>query len=303
MDIKEMQSFFTVVDEGNISLAAQRLELAQPALSRQMKKLEASLGVRLFERGNRHIRLTEAGRIFYERVSRILSMVEATKEEILELGSGIAGTIRLGTITTSGASFLPPIIKEFHQRYPKITFQIWEGEGARILDLLDHRLIEIAITRTAVDENIYTSFTLPKEALILAMSKDFAKNFPKDTVALQELAPFPLIIPLRWKNIFLTQCKKIGFTPHFFCVSDSIVQDVLMARLSLGIALLPLATKNLLLGDELIYKRLVEPEIFTNTVISHLKTRGISAIGKRFLGVFRELFFIDEKKEDFYHEK
>ena len=124
MDIKDMRAFYAIVEEGNISHAAQRLDIAQPALSRQMKRLETSLGVQLFERGSRRIRLTDAGRVMYTRVEHILGMVDGTVREITEIGSGIAGSIRLGTITTSGALLLPELISEFHSRYPNVTYQI-----------------------------------------------------------------------------------------------------------------------------------------------------------------------------------
>ena len=155
MEIKDMRAFYAIVEEGNISHAAQRLDIAQPALSRQMKRLETSLGVQLFERGSRRIRLTDAGRVLYSRVEHILGMVDGTVREITEIGSGIAGSIQLGTITTSGALLLPELISEFHRRYPQVTYQIWEAEGARILELLDNRVIEIAITRTQVDSKVY----------------------------------------------------------------------------------------------------------------------------------------------------
>ena len=99
---KDMRAFFTIVEEGNISHAAQRLDVAQPALSRQMKRLEETLNVKLFERGSRRIRLTEAGRVFYQRVEKILGMVDGTVREITEIGSGDKGSVKLGTITSSG---------------------------------------------------------------------------------------------------------------------------------------------------------------------------------------------------------
>ena len=105
MEIKDMRAFYAIVEEGNISHAAQRLDIAQPALSRQMKRLESSLGVQLFERGSRRIRLTDAGRVLYSRVEHILGMVDGTVREITEIGSGVAGSIQLGTITTVRASW------------------------------------------------------------------------------------------------------------------------------------------------------------------------------------------------------
>ena len=290
MDIKDMRAFYAIVEEGNISHAAQRLDIAQPALSRQMKRLENSLGVQLFERGSRRIRLTDAGRVMYSRVEHILGMVDGTVREITEIGSGVAGSIRLGTITTSGAMLLPELISEFHSRYPHVTYQIWEAEGARILELLDNRVIEIGITRTQVDSKVYESIVLPNEPLVLIMNKEQEIGIQKDKVNLLELKDKPIIIPLRWQSVFIANCRKLGFEPHIICVSDSIVQDLLLTKMGVGMALLPVSSKTLLTDGNLIYKKLVEPEMSTHTVIAWLKNRTLSSSSEHLIRLFREMY-------------
>ena len=270
MEIKDMRAFYAIVEEGNISHAAQRLDIAQPALSRQMKRLETQLGVQLFERGSRRIRLTDAGRVLYSRVEHILGMVDGTVREITEIGSGVAGCIRLGTITTSGAMLLPELITEFHRRYPQVTFQLWEGEGTRILELLDNRVIEIGITRTQVDARVYESIVLPNEPLVLIMNRAHDIGSDAQKVRLAELKDQPLIIPLRWQSMFTANCRKLGFEPNILCVSDSIVQDLLLAKMGMGMAILPISSKTLLTDGDLTYKKLVDPEITTHTVVAWL---------------------------------
>ncbi len=290
MDIKDMRAFYAIVEEGNISHAAQRLDIAQPALSRQMKRLESSLGVQLFERGSRRIRLTDAGRVMYARVEHILGMVDGTMREITEIGSGIAGSVRLGTITTSGALLLPELISEFHSRFPNVTYQIWEAEGARILELLDNRVIEIGITRTQVDSKVYESIVLPNEPLVLIMNKEQEIGADSAKVELAELKDQPIIVPLRWQSVFIANCRKLGFEPKIVCVSDSIVQDLLLAKMGMGMALLPVSSKTLLTDGNLIYKKLVEPEMSTHTVIAWLKNRTLSSSAEHLIELFREMF-------------
>ena len=296
MEIKDMRAFYAIVEEGNISHAAQRLDIAQPALSRQMKRLETSLGVQLFERGSRRIRLTDAGRVMYSRVEHILGMVDGTVREITEIGSGVAGSIRLGTITTSGAMLLPELISEFHSRYPNVTYQIWEAEGARILELLDNRVIEIGITRTQVDSKVYESIVLPNEPLVLIMNKEQEIGADQEQVRMDELRDVPIIIPLRWQSVFVANCRKLGFEPHIVCVSDSIVQDLLLAKMGMGMALLPVSSKTLLTDGNLIYK-LVEPEMSTHTVIAWLKNRTLSSSSAHLIRLFREIF-LNERGEN-----
>ena len=288
--IKDMRAFFAIVEEGNISHAAQRLGIAQPALSRQMKHLEENLEVKLFERGSRRIRLTEAGQVLYNRVEGILGMVDGTVRKIKEIGSGKQGTIRIGTITTSGAMILPDLIAEYHTRYPDVTFEIWEAEGARIIELLDNRLIEIAITRTQVDNLTYDLLVLPNEPLVVVMNSDNVCGADAETIRLEELKDQPLIIPLRWKSNFIAACKKLDFEPNIICISDSIVQDLLMVKRNLGIAMTPVSGNQLLTDGDLIYKRIVEPEMTTHTVVAWRKSQTLSTSCKNFLDLFKEMF-------------
>ena len=292
--IKDMRAFFAIVEEGNISHAAQRLGIAQPALSRQMKHLEENLHVKLFERGSRRIRLTEAGQLLYGRVESILGMVDGTVREIKEIGNGSKGVIRIGTITTSGAMILPDLIAEFRKTYPEVTFEIWEAEGARIIELLDSRLIEIAITRTQVDSMAYELLVLPNEPLVMVMNAENICGKDKDTIRLEELKKEPLIIPLRWKSNFIAACKKLNFDPNIICVSDSIVQDLLMVKMNLGAAMIPVSSKRLLTDGDLVYKRIVEPEMTTHTVVSWRKNQTLSTACKNFIELFKKLYIEGE---------
>lgn len=295
--IKDMRAFFAIVEEGNISHAAQRLDVAQPALSRQMKRLEEKLNVTLFERGSRRIRLTDAGRVLYSRVENILGMVDGTVREITEIGTGSKGTIRIGTITSSGALILPDLISEFRKAYPNITFEIFEAEGARVLELLDSHLIEIAITRTQVDNLAYELLVLPNEPLVMVMNTKNACGEDDEVIRLEELKNQPLIIPLRWKSIFEANCKKAGFEPEIICVSDSVVQDLLMVKMNLGAAMIPISSRKLLTDGDLIYKRLVEPEMKTHTVVSWLKNQTLSTACRNFLEMFKEKFMKENRND------
>ena len=252
MDIKDMRAFYAIVEEGNISHAAGRLAVAQPALSRQMKRLESALGVKLFERGSRRIRLTEAGRVLKERVEQILGLVDGTVREIQDVGEGTAGEVRIGTITSSGANLVPGLLAAFHETHPRVTFQIFEAEGARVLDMLDNRLIEIAVTRTEVERESYESIVLANEPLAAMMNRTASCGEAEDFVRLAELAEQSIIIPLRWQGIFLAACRKAGFEPRILCLSDSIVQDVLAAKAGLGAAILPQSAKSLLTDEAMV---------------------------------------------------
>ena len=290
MDIRDMKNFYAIVEEGNISNAAKRLNIAQPPLSKQMKQLEEKLGVQLFERGSRRIRLTEAGQLLRERVEQIVGLVDNTIKEITELNSGIAGTLSIGTVTTSGAILLPNLLHRFHSLYPDVTFQLWEGDGYRILELLDNRIIEVGIIRAPFDSGIYESITLPDEPLMIAMRRDGPQcGEETETIRLAELANQPLIIPRRWKTMVEDWCEKAGFKANIVCLSDGVLLNILWAKLGIGMALVPRSTEAISSDSELIYKTIVEPNVSTQTVIVWVKNRNLSASSKHFLALLKDL--------------
>jgi DNA-binding transcriptional LysR family regulator len=288
MDIREMKYFYAIVEEGNISNASKRLNIAQPALSRQMKQLEDTLGVQLFERGSRKIRLTEAGHLFRDRVEQILGLVDGTIREMTDLHSGLGGSISIGTVTTSGAALLPSLISQFHNLYPNVTFQIWEGDGYRVLELLNNRVIEIGLLRSPFDSATYESITLPDEPLVIVMKRDGCNcGENPNNIRLIELANQPLIVPLRWKAMFVECCNKAGFKPKIVCISDSIVLNTLWTKAGIGMALVPKSTEALNSDSVLTYKTIIEPVISTQTCIVWERNRKLSASSEHFLNLLK----------------
>lgn len=290
MDIRDMKCFYAIVEEGNISSAARRLNLAQPALSKQMRQLEERLGVQLFERGSRRIRLTEAGQLLRERVEQILGLVDGTVKDLSELNTGIGGTISIGTVTTSGFTLLPSLISKFYNLYPNVKFQLWEGDGYRVLELLDNRVIEVGIIRAPFDSVVYDSITLPTEPLVIVMKKDecYCGEDP-DTVQLTELANQPVVIPRRWKSMFEDWCEKAGFTPNIVCVCDGILLNTIWTKLGIGMALVPKSTEELIPDPALTYKSIIEPTVSTETAVVWVRNRKLSANSKHFLDLIREV--------------
>lgn len=125
MEVRLLQYFLTIAEEENITKAAEKLNMSQPPLSRQLKQFENELGVVLFERGKRKMQLTEAGYFLKNRGKEILELIEKTKDQLRERCDGTSGTISIGTIETSGASILPLLISQFNKEFPKVSFDIW----------------------------------------------------------------------------------------------------------------------------------------------------------------------------------
>lgn len=141
-----------------------------------------------------------------------------------------------------------------------------------------------------MDAKVYDSIVLPNEPLVVIMNREQEIGVSDREVKLAELKDIPLLVPLRWQSVFTANCKKLGFAPNIVCVSDSIVQDLLLTKMGMGMAILPVSSKTLLTDGNLIYKKLIEPEMSTHTVIAWLKNRTLSTSSAHLIRLFREMF-------------
>ncbi|MBR2670384.1 MAG: LysR family transcriptional regulator [Solobacterium sp.] len=195
MDIHIMEYYLAIIREGNISAAAESLHLSQPALSRQIKDLEEELGVTLFERGSRKIKLTEEGMILRRRAEEMVRLMQITESEIREAQDKIAGEIHIGAGESLAFHHLSRIAGNIHQSYPDIRFHITSGDTADLMDQLDNGLIDIALIFTDYDHSQYQGIRLPKEDKLGLLMRKEDPLAEKTTIMISDLKHIPLIIP------------------------------------------------------------------------------------------------------------
>lgn len=137
MDLKQLEYFVTIVEEGSITGAARRLHMAQPPLSHQLKSLEQELGTTLLGRGARRVTLTQSGEALYRRAKQMLSLGQAARRELEDLSLGVRGTLSIGTVSSSGAALLDRRMLDYHEKYPQVSFEIREGNTFALIELLN----------------------------------------------------------------------------------------------------------------------------------------------------------------------
>ena len=195
MDIRVMEYYLAVIREGNISAAAQALHISQPALSRQLRDLEEELGVTLFERGSRRIRLTEEGMILRRRAEEITRLRQITESEISRAHRNMSGEIHIGAGESRSFHHISEIAGKIHAEYPDIRFTITSGDTADLMDQLENGLIDAALIFTDYDHSRYQGIRLPKEdRLGVLMRKDDPLS-GKKVISVSDLKDRPLIIP------------------------------------------------------------------------------------------------------------
>ena len=177
MELRQLSYFTAIVNEGNISQAAKKLNISQPPLSHQMKLLEEELGVTLFERGSRRIRLTPAGKTFYDRALAILDLSQTARTELTAQKQEIQGVVRLGIISSAVEFVTRHYLAPFRRSYPKALFELHESNSYHLLDLLHSNQIDLAVIRTPFAKAGLEMQTLPPEAF-LAIGRECPSDRP-----------------------------------------------------------------------------------------------------------------------------
>ena len=150
MNLRHLRAFATIVDVGGFARAAMRLNLSQPALSRQIHALEADLGVALFDRIGRRVQLTSQGEDLLQRSRRLLAEAESLGERARELKSGETGILRLGATPQVIENLLAPFLVQYRRRHPGVEVHLVEDGGARLLGRLERGEILISALRRRV---------------------------------------------------------------------------------------------------------------------------------------------------------
>lgn len=284
MNSKQLTYFLAIAEEGQISKAAKRLHMAQPPLSQQLKLLEEELNVKLVERDRRGIILTDAGRLLYKRAAHILEFMNMTTKELKELDEGYTGTLSIGAVASSGTTFLPFKVVNFHKQYPHISFQLWEGDTNKILDLLNTGIIEIGIVRAVFDSKMYHSVNLPNEPMVVAMCKDWEdKEQTTQHIKLEELVDKPLLLHRSNESMIVECCQKNGFEPQILCRGDDVRSLLVWADAGLGMAIVPKSAVGLVPSKTLIYKEIIESSLEIKKAIIWLRNRYLSASTRNFI--------------------
>jgi len=155
------RTFYTVAYYGNISRAAQALYVSQPAVSKSIKNLESTIGVKLFIRNSKGVTLTSEGKIFYDYIKKAMDALSSGEKALTQLKNKEKGTITIGVSTTLCEFFLLPYLKPFMNKYPKIQIKIINNTTFDTLKHIDEESVDLGIVScpSALHSYHYTKLT------------------------------------------------------------------------------------------------------------------------------------------------
>ena len=283
MEFRQLKYFLAVADEGHITKAAQRLNITQPPLSQQIILLENELGVQLFQRSKKQVVLTEAGRALQNRAEQIAALMKTAVDEVQEAADGLRGKLTIGTITSSGRSLLPEYIQKYHVHYPRVTFDLRQGDTRRVLELLDSGLIEIGLVRLPINESLYNAIALPNEDMVVVSAPGNLLPAGEGPLHIAALAEIPLLIHRRYEPFV------IEYSRNILCISDDVTPLLIWARLGLGVAIVPESALNLLQGSPLLVRKILIPALVTTGAVIWRKKHTLSTAAMHFIDMFRPI--------------
>ena len=196
MELRVLRYFLAVAREGNITSAAERLNITQPTLSRQMMDLEEELGVKLFKRGRRSrgITLSEAGMFLRKHAEEIVLLADKTEAAFSASDEAIAGDVYVAAGETDATRLLARAAQMIQKEHPQICYHISSGDGEYVEDELDKGVADFGVILGAVDQGKYDVLTLPvKDTWGILMSKD-APLAEKEVIRAEDLWDKPLIV-------------------------------------------------------------------------------------------------------------
>ncbi|MDF2958530.1 MAG: LysR family transcriptional regulator [Paenibacillus sp.] len=236
MELLQLQYFRTVAKMEHMTRAAQELRIAQPALSKTISRLEEHVGVPLFDRHGRQIRLNTFGKAFLSKVETALTLLEEGRKEVSELAGLEHGSIHLATSTLDRLS---EPLGDFLSLHPEVSFRITQASMDEMSNLVEAGEVDICFTALPIERPGIRAVTVLNEDVYLAVPPGHRLT-GRNSVPLSEVVDEPFI---GYKEGFLFQqmndtfFRKAGITPNFVCRVDEPAAIASLVRAGLGVAL------------------------------------------------------------------
>ncbi len=222
MDFKQLRTFVTLAGTLHFSVAAERLRIAQPHVSRRIKQLEEDLQVTLFDRNRKNVRLTQAGEAFLPEAIKLLKQAEDARRRAMTAGQGKMGKLTIGLISAALLGPLPDILSEFHSQFPDIALNFVDNvtpSEALLRSLEEGTTDAVFVHPPARTQGEYGRATVVREPLV-AVLPIYHRLANRARIDLVELADEPWVMFPREPNDkgvydrIIALCHRAGFSPR-----------------------------------------------------------------------------------------
>ena len=240
MELHQLESFLVAADKGSFRQAAVSLHLSQPSVSTRIQKLEQQLGVRLFHRAGRGVRLTEMGRAFLPYVQSALQSLREGREVLATGRDASGGLLTIAAARNIGTYTLPAIVERLRKRHPDIKAHITVGRSRDVLDMVVAEQAQVGFARELRHEDVVTTHLYDEEVVLVTHPDHRFAMLGAAGLAEVAREPFILYDPgSAYFRLIQTYCRREGIQPRVEMRLDSIDATKHMVELGIGISFLP----------------------------------------------------------------
>jgi DNA-binding transcriptional LysR family regulator len=290
MDLRQIEYFVALYDERNITKAARRLNVVQPALSMQISRLERTFKTKLFERTSRGVVPTDTGRTFYGFCQKILGDVDEAQRYLRDASGKVTGDLTVGLMPSVANSVLPAVLAEYKTNYPDVTLRIVEAYSGSLIDQLFSGKLDLAVVNNTSDLGRVAIAPLFRDYLVLVSRYKQAKRIPAE-IQSSRLHEFKLVLPSQRQGMRLlvdSMLASKGITLKPAIELDSLGPTLELVRGSDWATILPVvAVKRAVDLNLLRSQRIVDPEIPRDVIVASPTTRPPSLAAELFLKILK----------------
>lgn len=249
MELGQLRSFVAVATELNFRRAAERLNMTQPPLTRQIQLLEHQLGVRLLNRTNRSVQLTAAGRAFYIEAQSLLERAHSAVLAARKIAQGDVGAVTIGHVASAAYAPLPHVVADLHGSHSDIHITLRELPSFEQLQALRTRQIDLGIVRSTLGQKDFESRPLLREPFVLATPAGHPLA-GRSEITLQALHQQPFIAYsfTGWQPFYemlAGMFRTAQVEPHYVQAVGSTLTMLALVNAGLGVALVPQSASQL----------------------------------------------------------
>ena len=240
MDLKQLEYFVRVAELGSFTRASIVIDVAQPALSRQVRQLEVELRQNLLTRNGRGVTLTEAGKLLLEHGRGILHQIERAKEDLGRLRGALAGQVAVGLPPSIAKRLAVPLARAFRQQLPNASLSITEALSGAMQESVIAGRIDLALIHNPSPSTDIDSLVILEEELFLVGPATADEKTPEE-VSLKDVAAMPLVIPTKANSIRMlveSELANIGHRPTIAMEIDGVAAILDLVAEGLGKAVL-----------------------------------------------------------------
>lgn len=284
MELRHLRYFVAVAEELSFTRAADRLHMAQPPLSQQIRQLEDELGAQLFSRTRRRVELTETGQAVLPEARRVLAQAESLVRVARRFVAGEMGNLRVGFSSSAAYGIMPAMLRTFRSRCPAVSLILEERSTEEQIALLAVHQLDLGFVRLPVENPPapLTFNTIVHEPLVLALPHKHRLG-RRRTVPMTALAEEPFIVVARQAAPGLYDqiemlCRRAGFKPRIAQQAMEIQTIVGLVSAELGIAIVPASVRGLQ-GGRVVYRPLAPASAFTEMALVYNHENHSAALG------------------------